>query len=394
MEAGGFAPSEQQVEIRDAQTTEARLTLQGLPAKLVILAEPVNAEIYLDGQRHLGRAGQPLDVEAFRVLNVTVRAPECKDASLKIDALTPMEMKERSVTLDPVFPARGILPVYLLSVADAQPARLPGLYVGSKEAQERQLTEARKSNLPLEVKTRALGVRFRYIPSGTFLMGCPADDATSGKSWWDRETIRRQNEWLIQHMVTISRGFYVGKFEVTQGQWRSVMDSNPSDHKSAGDDAPVEQVSWDDVQGFLKKLCDLEGAPQGTFRLLTEAEWEWACRAGTTRATYAPLDKIAWYGKNSGLSTHVAGGKLANAYGLYDMLGNVSEWNSDWYGEYASDSVVDPKGAIGGSERVCRGGSECHFDYFCRSACRLPEGPLLRLPNLGFRLAIGPMQDN
>jgi formylglycine-generating enzyme required for sulfatase activity len=196
------------------------------------------------------------------------------------------------------------------------------------------------------------------------------------------------------HSVTLSKPFYAGKFEVTQGQWRAVMGSNRSALNT--DLAPVESVSWDDVQLFLDKLCVFEGVPAGTFGLLTEAEWEWACRAGTHAEIYGPLEAVAWFSGNSGTTTRIVGMKLPNAFGLYDMIGNVWEWCSNWYGEYPSGSVVDPMGPTQGSHRVIRGGGRDDRARYCRSANRdwsWPESRsgLFRGNHRGFRLSLRPV---
>ena len=159
----------------------------------------------------------------------------------------------------------------LKAVAEARVAPLDGLAEGSRSAQQRQLAYARSTRMPLEVETRKTGIRLRLIPPGKFTMGSPPDEA--GR---DAEVEGEQVE------VTLTRGFYLGTYEVTQAQWQAVMGSNPSEFK--GERRPVEKVSWNDCQEFLKKLCELEGVPEGTYRLPTEAEWEYACRAGVGTA--------------------------------------------------------------------------------------------------------------
>ena len=178
------------------------------------------------------------------------------------------------------------------------------------------------------------------------------------------------------HKVTITKPFYMGKYEVTQEQWEAVMGSNPSNFKGAKN--PVEQVSWEDCEKFIGKLK--EKVSGRDFRLPTEAEWEYACRAGsTTDYCYGDgdesLDEYAWYYGNSESKTHPVGQKKANAWGLYDMHGNVWEWCSDWYGDYADGAVSDPKGPESGSARVLRGGSWGGNARDCRSACRHSYDP-------------------
>ena len=159
--------------------------------------------------------------------------------------------------------------------------------------------------------------------------------------------------------MTITKPFYLGKYEVTQEQWEAVMGSNPSNFK--GPKNPVEQVSWDDCQEFLDKLNAKAGGQGGKFVLPTEAQWEYACRAGSTGKfcfgdDEKQLGEYAWYDENSDSKTHPVGEKKPNAWGLYDMHGNVWEWCQDWYGAYGAEAVDDPSGPTTGSGRVFRGG--------------------------------------
>ncbi len=219
-----------------------------------------------------------------------------------------------------------------------------------------------------------------WIPPGEFVMGSPSSEANRD----DDET---------QHTVRITQGFWMGKYEVTQAQWQAVMGSNPSQFTGDGK-LPVEQVSWDDCQEFVKKLSQRAG---GTFRLPTEAEWEYACRAGSTTAycfgdDVSRLSDYAWYDENSGNGTHPVGQKKPNAWGLYDMHGNVWEWCEDWLGDYPSGAVTDPTGPSSGSYRVFRGGSWHHDPRRCRSAIRLRYTPVHRNIVLGFRVALPAVQ--
>jgi formylglycine-generating enzyme required for sulfatase activity len=189
--------------------------------------------------------------------------------------------------------------------------------------------------------------------------------------------------------VTLTKPFYMGKFEVTQEQYQQVMGNNPSHFQ--GRDLPVEQVSWDDAQEFCKKASEKTGL---TIRLPTDAEWEHACRAGT-RTTYntgdteADLDRAAWYGANNGDTTHPVGQKVPNAWGLYDMHGNVWEWCADWHVKnYSAGAATDPRGPTKGQYRVLRGGSWLNFPMGCRSACRLGGAPDTRFDIFGFRVAV------
>ena len=251
-----------------------------------------------------------------------------------------------------------------------------------------------------------LGMEFAWIPADRFVMGSP-----NGEAGRDGDE--------VQHEVRISEGFWMGKYEVTQGEWEAVMGGNPSDFESCGARCPVEQVSWPDVQGFIAKLNARESGKGNRYRLPTEAEWEYAARARSAGATpegelrilgerNAPeLDGQAWYGGNSGVSyaggydcsgweerqyeaercgTHPVGMKRANAWGLHDMLGNVWEWTADWYGAYPSGMVEDPRGPSTGSNRGLRGGSWYSGAGSVRSAGRGYDSPGGRNGNVGFRL--------
>jgi len=225
--------------------------------------------------------------------------------------------------------------------------------------------------------TNNLGMEFVYIQPGRFTMGSPSNE--SGRDNDER-----------QHQVTLTKGFYMQTTEVTQGQWQRVMGSNPSWFKNCGDDCPVEEVSWNDAQDFIRRLNQREGTDK--YRLPTEAEWEYAARAGsTTRFCFGndngQLGQYAWYDNNSGSKPHSVAQKKPNAWGLYDMHGNVWEWVQDWYGNYPSGSVTDPTGPSSGSSRVFRGGSWNAGAGDCRSAYRYRSTPGGRSNYLGFRLA-------
>lgn len=200
-------------------------------------------------------------------------------------------------------------------------------------------------------KTKIAVVR---VPPGTFMMGSPlvitADD---GWKLCASCPVRNNVERPV-HQVTITDDFWMGEFTVTQGQWQAVMGGNPSYFRNVGPDAPIESVDFRDVQVFLAKVNATQS--RWIVRLPTEAEWEFAARAGTTGETYGPLDQIAWYRDDSGSSIHPVGQKAPNAFGLYDMLGNVWQWCQDWFGSYTSAAAIDPQGPSSGDRRVTRGG--------------------------------------
>jgi len=240
---------------------------------------------------------------------------------------------------------------------------------------------AKKEGFSL-TKTNSIGMNFAYIRPGSFMMGSPAGE--SGRSSDEK-----------RHRVTLTKGLYMQTTEVTQGQWRAVMGSNPSHFSNCGDNCPVEKVSWNDVQEFIVKLNRNEGG--NSYRLPTEAEWEYAARAGSTsRFCYGDSDgrlaEHAWYGSNSEDKTQAVAQKKPNAWGLYDMHGNVWEWCQDWYSDYPSGSVTDPTGPSSGSFRVNRGGSWGNRAWSCRSALRGRLWPGYRYIILGFRLALSPGQ--
>jgi formylglycine-generating enzyme required for sulfatase activity len=187
--------------------------------------------------------------------------------------------------------------------------------------------------------------------------------------------------------------FYLGKYEVTQGEWEKVMGSNPSYFKFCGSDCPVEMVSWNDVQEFISRLNQRSGK---RFRLPTEAEWEYGVRSGGKRDKWSgtnserKLGQYAWYDGNSGSRTHVVGEKRPNGLGLYDMTGNVWEWCSDWFGEnyYQGSPRNNPEGPGNGSSKVLRGGSWDNSPRYMEAAARYWNDPKDRGANFGFRLGL------
>ena len=233
------------------------------------------------------------------------------------------------------------------------------------------------------VITNSIGMKLKLIPAGEFMMG---DNGS-------------------QQKVQIPKPFYLGVYEVTQAEYEGVMGKNPSSFCStngnvlaervSGEDTsrhPVETVSWKDATEFCKRLSAKEGK---TYRLPTEAEWEYACRAGTTTRYCSgddeeSLGEYAWYGANPDVKTHLVGEKKPNAWGLYDMHGNVFEWCADWYGLYASEAVSDPSGPETGSSRVGRGGCWSGPAGICVSSYRAWVVPADRGSSLGFRVAADP----
>jgi formylglycine-generating enzyme required for sulfatase activity len=224
-------------------------------------------------------------------------------------------------------------------------------------------------------------LEMRLVPAGQFIMG-----STNGDE--DEQPV---------HEVIISKPFFLGQYEVTQAQWEAVMGNNPSLFKiKKRGHRPVERVSWEEASDFCEKMNDLckNVLPAGyRFDLPTEAQWEYACRSGST-GDYSgdSIDEIAWYESNSYGRTCTVGMKSSNAWGLYDMHGNVWEWCRDWKGDYPSSSVTDPTGPSSGEYRVCRGGGWLNIAWGCRSALRFSTAPSFRSYYLGFRLALVPVQ--
>ena len=204
-----------------------------------------------------------------------------------------------------------------------------------------------------------------WCPPGSFMMGSPAGEEGRG---YDE----------IQHPVTLTKGFWMAKYPVTQEQWRSVMGNNPAEHK--GENLPVENVNWNDCMEFCQKAGNGMVLP-------TEAQWEYACRAGSMEAYggTGQLEEMGWNRENSGNETHPVGQKLANAWGLYDMHGNVWEWCADRYGEYQDGPETDPPGVASGVFRVLRGGGYWGVPPGCRSAIRNWDNPGYRYRSYGFR---------
>ena len=261
------------------------------------------------------------------------------------------------------------------------------------------------------VLTNSLGMKFVQIPAGEFMMGSTPEEivryAEDGKK-------HNETQWYFDHLqaeapkhrVRISRSFYLGMYLVTQAEYEQVMGVNPSSFSAKGKDAakvsgndasrhPVETVSWDDAAQFCQRLSALpkERSARRAYRLPTEAEWEYACRAGSTGQwtcgdDEAKLGEYAWCKDNAGGMTHPADEKKPNAWGLYDMHGSLWEWCLDWYDKdyYRRSPGIDPVGPPSGSERVNRGGTWRNTAWYARSAFRSSNGPGARYPYVGLRV--------
>ena len=292
----------------------------------------------------------------------------------------------------------GATSPYYVPVEDAKK-----LFFCSKDELDQPPTSGDDFNTPL---SEGVDLGMNWIEPGTFLMGSPEDEL--GR--FDDET---------QHQVTLTKGYWLGKYEVTQAQYEAVTGENPS--KFIGADRPVEKVSWNDAMEFCKKLTEIEKAagrlPEGyEYTLPTEAQWEYACRAGTTTALNSgknlsdkyqcsEMDEVGWYGYNSGRydsdgnltdngKTFTVGQKKPNTWGLYDMHGNVWEWCFDryGYGDYPLTAEKDPIGALIGSNRIARGGAWSLKAWQCRSAHRGVPDSDMRASSFGFRVALAPVK--
>jgi len=274
------------------------------------------------------------------------------------------------------------LPADLIAVEDAAIPPTGSLPEESQTAQGVQRAEAKKRGLPLEVKTRKLGMWFRYIPSGKAVLGSPSDEA------------QRRGIESLPRSVTFEKGMYIGTFEVTQAEWERVMGFNPSDNSTSGEEAPVEMVSLLECERFVINLCKLEGVPEGSYRLLTESEWEYACRAGSPHpfafgkrlsSNLANFDGRYPYGggaKDRHLRKTVAVGSYpANGFGLYDMHGIVYEWTST-QAEPDSERNQPPEK----TKFFIKGGSTNSAGKACRSASRVRVPAERRGSGTGFRV--------
>ncbi len=223
------------------------------------------------------------------------------------------------------------------------------------------------------LKKAVAKMEFVNIAPGTFEMGSK-DGGSLGQ--------------LKLHKVTLTRGFEMGKYEVTQGEWESIMESNPSYLKRCGKNCPVENVTWDEVQEFISKLNEIKDGY--IYRLPTEAEWEYACRAGLSGDFEGDIEEMGWFSSNAYGRTHEVGKKQPNDWGLYDMYGNVFEFVSDWSSAVAIDGVIDPTGPETGKYHVIRGGSAGLNKKLIQPSFRMSQGEGRNL-GTGFRLLRTPM---
>jgi formylglycine-generating enzyme required for sulfatase activity len=368
---------------------------------------PSQADIYINNQY---RGQSPLDLKGIKPGDIRIQVKKSGYlSSRKTETITSGEIKyitfylEEEVTTGTlnVKPENATIRILNIREKFYQGMTLsPGQYhleisKSGYEIYKKWITinAGDKLNLNIDLKplsrskqsfTNKWGMTFVRIPSGSFMMGSPKN-----------EPQREGDE--VQHKVTLTQDYFMQTTEVTQGQWKAIMGNNPSDFKDCGDSCPVENVSWNDVQTFLKKLNRIDSGH--TYRLPTEAEWEYAARAGTTTpfafgnclstndANYDGNYPLTGCSKGKYREKTIAVGSLRkNAWGLYDMHGNVWEWCQDWKGKYPTGSVTNPTGPATGSDRVVRGGSWYGSARACRSALRDGGGPGGAGSYLGFRL--------
>ena len=359
-----------------------------------MVATPREAWIEVDGQRLAERTPVTLeDLPAGRV-QLTLGAAEHRPLTVAVDiprdglarlepALEPIPFGSLTLDLEPADAT--------VTLADAELRYRPGVRLPqgahrvvvsrdgySDVTRTIDVSGDTRVRVALEPERQAGdsrefdGIEFVWIPAGEFRMGSTSTETES-------------HEQPITQ-VRISRGFWMGRYEVTQEQWEAVMGSNPSEFKICGPDCPVENVSWEDAQEFIRRLNEPESGTGFEFRLPTEAEWEYAARTRTSGDRYGDLDTIGWHGGNSGRRPHPVGQKAPNAWGLYDPVGNVWEWVQDWYGDYPGGSLTDPTGRSSGMTRMRRGGGWDSSAQHSRSTARRPNPPSRRQFNNGIRL--------
>lgn len=335
----GYRSASLMVSVKQMQTETVTLPpLEKVYGALYVDVEPIDAEIYLDGKL-LGKAPNLFNDVPIGKHRVRISKPGYVD---RMDDVEIYENKQTKIS-------------------------------GSLQRGDKTL-----------VSFTVNGVTFKMVKveGGTFTMGATAE-----------QEVYAEDDERPAHQVTLS-DYYIGQTEVTQALWTAVMGDNPS--KSKGDNLPVERVSWDDCQVFIKKLNSLLSNELGgkRFALPTEAQWEFAARGGNMSQGYKyagsnNIDDVAWYKDNSGGMTHPVGQKQPNELGLYDMSGNVWEWCQDWFGGYSSDAQTDPQGPCG-TNRVYRGGGWVNSAKECRVSDRYFVTPGFCIFNLGFRLCLIP----
>jgi len=303
-------------------------------------------------------------------------------------------------TVKPATPTANTRPELRTPEQTAQSREVARL--GSQAYQPRKADKPREA-LPLSGEIiNSIGMKLKLIPAGEFVMSTGESPESLAKAFDTKAEYFHDEQ--PQHRVRITKPYYLGVTEITQGQWETLMGTSPWKGKTfvkEGSDYAASYITWKDAVSFCRKLSEKE---ELQYRLPTEAEWEYACRAGnTTRFGFgdsgSSLGLYAWYGGGSALDVgekcaQQVGRKQGNAWGLYDMHGNVFEWCQDWYDEgyYMNSTTDDPTGPSSGLYRVLRGGSWNSVAWGCRSANRIELSPVSRYSYLGFRVALVPSE--
>ena len=341
----GYRSQQRTINLSQQQRLDVAFPeLAAIQGNLSVNYKPFGADVYIDGKK----VGQSPRV--FNGILVGSHKVEIKKDGYGTDSKT-------------------------VSILEGQTASLSGVLTTHASSSVSSGSSLTGKTITIPVKD-GISIDMVRIGAGTFTMGATP------------EMENPYNDEKPTRCVTLTNDYYIGKYEVTQALWQAVMGSNPSNRK--GDNLPVEEVSWDDCQEFISKLNRMTGK---TFRLPTEAEWEYAARGGNKSKGYQysgsnNLSDVAWYRDNSGYKTYAVGTKQPNELGIYDMSGNVWEWCQDWYGEYSSSSQVNPTGANSGSSRVNRGGAVGNDARLCRSSCRANDVPGTHYSILGLRLSL------
>ena len=338
------------------------------------------AQVFIDGQELEERTPAKIRLERGKSYKIKVDYVSVRSAKRYVPFETVYRVEAGGAQELHAVLTETLLPADLVAAEDAQYAPLEGLAIGSGEAQERQRQAAGEQGLPVEARTRNTGIALRLVPAGVFLASAPS--AGNRAAGGQEQGVQR---------IALTTAFYTGKYEVNRGQWETVV----GNVKTGGDDknylSPVALVSWEECRDFCRRLCELEGVPTGTYRLPTEAEWEYACKAGTTSAYYtgdteSDAARAGWFAGNGGGNVRGCGQKAPNSWGIFDQHGNVWEWCQDWFGDYPPAGAADPTGPVAGTARVLRGGSCESPAKEAGSWSRNRQPPAVRNSLIGFRI--------
>ena len=341
----GYRSQQRTINLSQQQRLDVAFPeLAAIQGNLSVNYKPFGADVYIDGKK----VGQSPRV--FNGILVGSHKVEIKKDGYGTDSKT-------------------------VSILEGQTASLLGVLTTNASSSVASGASSSGNTITIPVKD-GISIDMVRVEAGTFTMGATAE---------------MKDPWNVEkptHQVTLTNDYYMGKYEVTQALWQAVMGNNPSNYK--GDNLPVECVSWDDCQKFISELNRITGK---TFRIPTEAEWEYAARGGKKSRGYQysgsnNLSDVAWYSDNSSSKTHAVGTKQPNELGIYDMSGNVEEWCQDWYGNYSSSSQTNPTGANSGYVRVIRGESWASYAWRCRSSFRNYGAPGEDAAGLGLRLVL------